>query len=43
MKAMILGIGASSQFVKMCGDNNIICLEHADQIVMECIQEMLET
>jgi len=44
IKAMLLGIGAKSKYIeKLCGDNNIICLEHADQIVMECVQEMLET
>ena len=45
IKAMLIGIGAkvNAGFVKnICGDNNILCLEHADQILMEAIQTMLE-
>ena len=43
IKAMLLGIGAKPTFTKMlCGENNILFLEHADQIIMESIQTMLE-
>jgi len=41
IKMMFLGIGARIGH-KMFGDNNILCLEHADQIIMEAIQTMLE-
>jgi hypothetical protein len=43
IKAMLIGIGARNDYCEnLCGDNNIICLEHADQIVMESIQEMMD-
>jgi len=41
IKAMIIGIGARTNNT-VFGENNILCLEHADQIIMEAIQDMLE-
>ena len=42
IKALILGIGASGEYVeKLCGDRNILCFDHAEQILMEAIQTML--
>ena len=42
IKAMILGIGAESSFVQLCEDQNILCEEHAEQMIMEAIQTALE-
>ena len=45
IKAMILGIGADTNghfTKKVCGDNNILCSDHAEEILMEAIQTTLE-
>jgi uncharacterized protein YegL len=43
VKAVLIGVGAGVNYQeKVCGDNNIICLEHAEQILMEAIQQLLE-
>lgn len=43
IKAMFIGMEADGFFVnEVCGEDNILCLEHADQILMEAIQTMLE-
>ena len=45
IKAMLIGIDVKvdGYFAKnLCGDNNIVCMDHAEQIIMEALQTMLE-
>jgi len=45
IKAMLIGIDVpvGGYFAKnLCGDNNIVCMDHAEEIIMEALQTMLE-